>query len=165
MSDTSEAVSMPTTIRELWDQGWVAENEDEAIAQAERMFDLFHGKTVRVDRLMFHDGDDYDEQLFKEPWPEVLVVDLDINGGWDGDVLYAEWYVRVLDPDQALTTITGEQYRLGDIDDGTLTTTPPGIGTAKGFARKDRLVFPIVADTSVAPEIEQSETVRVGPEP
>ena len=134
-------IPMPTTIKELWDTGWVAENEDEAVAQARRMFDLFAGKKVSVDRLSFLDGDNgYGEVDFVEPWPEVEVDYLEI-GDWDGDVLYAEWHVYVVNPDQVVTSRRGEQYRLGDLE-GPLFTTAPGIGTEAGFGNKDRLIFP-----------------------
>jgi hypothetical protein len=130
------------TIRELWNQGWVAENETEAIAQAERMFDLFAGKRVAVDRLMFEWDGELDEWMFREPWPEVWVVELSTESGWDGDVLLPEWTVRVADPDQIVTELSGKTIRLGDIEDYP-TTTAPGIGTAAGFPNKESLVFPI----------------------
>jgi hypothetical protein len=137
---------MPTTIKELWNTGWVAENEEEAIAQARRMFDLFQGKEVEVDRLTLPVGDDYIEEMFVEPWPRVYVEDLNVEGGWDGDGLYPEWDVRVVDPDQIVTTHEGKVYRMGDIapeaDACPLTSTLPGIGTAAGFFHNYRLIYP-----------------------
>jgi hypothetical protein len=135
------------TMRDLWNQGWVAENGDEAVAQAERMYDLFAGRRVAVDRLTFLWEGELDEWMFDTPWPEVWINDLSTESGWDGDVLYPEWYVRVADPDQVATMLDGTAIRLGDVD-GYMTTTGPGIGTAAGFGNKDRLVFPPMTPTS-----------------
>lgn len=139
---------MPRTVAALWRQGWVAENEDEACAQAERMYDLFHGKEVSVDRLQFLWDRDYDEWMFRRPWPKVRPYMLSTESGWDGDVLYPEWYVRPVNPDQVVTTWAtgnwpkGRKIRLGDIDD-ILVTTAPGVGTAEGFYHKDSLILPV----------------------
>lgn len=142
----SEDIAMPRTIEELWNQGWVAENEDEAVQQAERMYDLFVDRAVRVDRLTMRFGDEYDEVMFERPWPRVRVVGLSTEAGWDGEVLYAEWYVRPTNLRQRLTSIRGEPFSMRTIwaDNGhDLATTAPGIGTAEGFGRKDALVYPV----------------------
>lgn len=134
------------TTAELWMQGWVAENEDEAVSQAFRMFDLFADRPVRVDRLGFLHDDDYDEELFAEPWPRVVPYDISVESGWDGDVLYPEWYVRPTNLRQVVTTThDGRRLRMADIwreNEGQLVTTAPGIGTAAGFHHKDFLVYP-----------------------
>lgn len=134
---------MPRTVTALWRQGWVAENEDQAVAQAERMYDLFAGRAVSVDRLTFLWDGDWDEWMFRRRWPRVWVVGLSTESGWDGEVLYPEWYVRPVDPDQVVTEWgpDARRIRLGDIDD-LVTTTAPGVGTAKGFGHKTELVLP-----------------------
>lgn len=133
---------MPKSVAALWRQGWVAENEDEAVAQAERMYDLFAGKAVSVDRLEFPWNGELDEWIFKRPWPKVWVVALSTERGWDGDVLYPEWEVRPVNSAQVVTDHRGRKIRLGDIED-LIFTTAPGVGTAKGFAHKDALVYPL----------------------
>lgn len=135
---------MPRSVAALWNQGWVAENEGEAIAQAERMYDLFRRKAVSVDRLMFLWDDELDEWMFRRRWPKVWVVGLSTEGGWDGDVLYPEWQVEPVNPHQVVTEWGegGRKIRLGDIDD-LITTTAPGIGTAEGFLHKDELIYPL----------------------
>jgi hypothetical protein len=141
-SSTKAQPIMPTTMEELWGQGWVAENEEEAVAQAERMFDLFYGKAVAIDRLMFVWGEDVDEWMFEKPWPVVWLIDLSVNSGWYGGELLPEWSVRPDDDDQVVTELgTDHTIRLGDIT-GWITTTAPAIGTAEGFGNKDALVFP-----------------------
>lgn len=142
---------MPKTIEQLWEQGWVAEDENEAVRQAERMFDLFVGRPVRVDRLLFLHDDDYDEEMFVKPWPRVVPYALDVDRGWDGDVLYPEWYVRPTNLRQVVTTQDGKRFRMADIwreNEGQLTTTAPGVGTAEGFAHKDHLIYPEPVDPS-----------------
>ena len=140
---------MPTTVKELWEQGWVADNEEDAIAQAHRMFDLFYGKQVEVDRLSFLHGEEpflnFEEEFFVEPYPLVWVVGLDTDRGWDDDVLYAEWMVREADPDQIITDSDGRKWRMGDLAecDYDLRTAAPGIGTADGFDHRDiPLIYP-----------------------
>lgn len=148
MPPEPRTTELPTTIKELWATGWVASNAAEADAQAERMYDLFASRTVGVDRLRVRQADGtYDEELFVEPWPEVVVVGLDTNSGWDGEVLYADWSLRVANPDQLVTTEDGTSYRMGDLEteDG-LFTTVPGIGTADGFGPTDRLIYPAATD-------------------
>lgn len=144
-ADERTAEVLPKTVAQLWRQGWVAEDENEAVRQAERMFDLFAGSPVRVDRLTFlHDGD-YAEKMFAEPWPRVVATYLSVEAGWDGDVLYPEWYVRPTNLRQVVTTHEGRRFRMADIwreNEGQLTTTAPGIGTAEGFSHKDHLIYP-----------------------
>ncbi len=140
---TPVAAPMPTTVKDLWNTAWTAENEDEAFAQAERMFDLFVGRRVAVDRLTFDVGETMDEVLFSEPWPEIWVDSLSVEQGWDGDVLYAEWYVHAADPDQVVVSSGGIAYRMGDIEDDLMTTTAPGIGTEKGFGNREALIRPV----------------------
>lgn len=141
------SMGMPKTIEQLWQQGWVAENQDEAVRQAVRMFNLFAGRPVRVDRLLFrHNDGDYDEELFAKPWPRVVAYYLSVEARWDGDVLYPEWYVRPTNLRQVLITHDGNRFRMADIwreNEGELTTTAPGVGTAKGFSHKDSLVYPV----------------------
>ncbi len=138
---------MPTTVDELWGQCWIAKNEVEAVAQAERMYDLFKGRKVAVDRIEVWDEGEFageGELFFQEPWPEVWVDMLSTERGWDGDVLYPEWYVRSADAEQVVTTVEGRTVRMGDLT-GTLTTTAPGIGTLEGFGHRTGcpLVYPL----------------------
>lgn len=134
---------MPTTVAELWEQCWVAEDETQAVAQAERMYDLFKGQRVAVDRIEVWDEGEYagdGELMFSAPWPEVWVEMLSTERGWDGDVLYPEWYVQPADPEQIVTTVDGRTIRMGDLT-GTLTTTAPGIGSAEGFGHRAEAVL------------------------
>ena len=145
MTDHDVTAEKPPTMRDLWNQGWVAENEPEAITQAERMFDLFAGRRVAVDRLMFTWDGELDEWLFREPWPEVWVLSLSTERGWDGDVLLPEWDVRAAEPDQIVIELGGKAIRMSDIEDD-LITTAPGIGTEAGFPNKEGLIFPTADD-------------------
>jgi hypothetical protein len=159
---TTESTAMTTTMTELWSQGWVAGNEEQASHQAFRMFDLFNGREVEVDRLDFPWGEWHDhygwceERLLIEPYPLVIPYDCEPNE-WDGEVLYAMWSVRPAKPGQII--IFEERVRKGG-EWETVTkrvsldylvnrrwawpirTTAPGIGTADGFGHKDGLVLP-----------------------
>lgn len=145
----SEPVKMPTTVSELWDTGWVADNEDEADTQAGRMFDLFAGKEIEVDRLTLRFGDDYDEILFRQPWPRVYLDSYNTDQGWDGESLYPEWHVHPVFDGQIVTDSEGIRCRMGDLADSLydlgddLRSTAPGIGTAEGFSHRTiPLIYP-----------------------
>lgn len=154
---------MPTSMDELWAQGWVADNEDQATHQAFRMFDLFHDKVIEVDRLEFQWGGEHgvcDEVYLERPYPKVVPYECE-PGEWEGDVLYAMWSVRPAEPGQVITyehlhRKNGEWKRaakrvsLDYLDNRRwaypLRTTAPGIGTADGFCHKGILVPPEPCD-------------------
>lgn len=123
---------IPTTVEDLWRYAFIATTEDEANTQAIRQWEPFAGTVIEVDRLSgkHPDSDYYDELFLAEP-VSVEVHDLNIEGGWDGWVLYPEWRVSFVDSDTQLKFTEGTTpCRAGDFEDPYY--GPLGIGTEDG---------------------------------
>lgn len=130
------------TEREVWAPCYVAETEDEAIAQAQVQFRQVDGRLFRVTRFTGQIGNEgWQEWDIKGRGVVVRVWDLFSDAEWDGDTMYPEWRVRFQGRKYA-TTIEGDRLRLSDIDYPGYTA--PGIGTAEGFGHHEqgRLIWP-----------------------
>lgn len=124
----------PATLEELWDTGpvYVADDEDQAARQAARQVQQFLGQTITVSELEGFLDDQYGE-VHIDPPVTVRVDALDVDGGWDGNVLYPQWRVTFEDPDaQVQFDHDGELRPLSDLSD--VWYSPPGIGTRAGYA-------------------------------
>lgn len=131
----------PTTIEDLWNVCFVANNETEALNQAWRQYAPFHDKVIMVST--------FTGQTRETGWTEFdltepacfRVFGLRDDTEWDNDNMIPEWDLRPLDPDLVVLDLDGKTYRLGDIDYPAYYA--PGIGTAEGFGHRDRpLLYP-----------------------
>lgn len=137
MSTTPE---IPTTIEELWDVAFVAENEDQAREQMYRQFEPFDGKVIAVRHLFGKIDDGLTEIDLREPAQFIVVGMWDVY--WEADCLIPEWKLRPVDPDAAVETARDQVVRLGDIED--VSYFAPGIGTQAGFGKdKARFILPL----------------------
>lgn len=144
----SAASENPTALTaELWERCYVAATEEEAGEQAHRQFDDFDGKVIAAHSLTGYvpGTEDFDLEIDFRAGEHVNVQVIDILDlqSWDGDVMYPEWKVRPVDPDQIVTDDRGRSFRIGDVRD--MGYTAPGIGTAEGFSHRnpDCLIPPV----------------------
>lgn len=132
-------------INDVYRFGYVANDEAEAEAQAQVQVAAFIGRPVVFNYVIAGLAAEWDDRDSFTSMPgEVIVAridSVDVDGGFDGEVLYADWVLSADNPDQlVIHQETGTQYRLGDLYD--LTFQPPGVGTREGHHRSATLIEP-----------------------
>ena len=132
-------------INDVYRFGYVANDEVEADAQAQVQAAAFLHRSVVFEVVQAGIAADWDDRDWFSPRPgEVIVAHVDrvdVAGGFDGEVLYADWVLTPGDVDQlVIHQETGTQFRLGDLHD--LLFQPPGVGTREGHHRDALLVEP-----------------------
>jgi hypothetical protein len=134
----------PISLDPLWDVCYVANNDEEAQAQAWRQYDAYDGKVVLVHGLIAWNDDGNVEPSFNPPIPVRVIGAFTDSWSWDGEEMIPEWEVAPIDPDQVATDTRGRTWRLSDLRD--LTYFAPAVGTEAGFAgtRERPMIYPEV---------------------